>query len=619
MWGEGLRTHFRHSCADILRTITSQTIAFMSLYDFMFTVESSSLDQPWFVDSATGRSVTGRAIKARSDALAQGLWSLLELGAIASTLKSHEDCGIRDVVGVVSPNSLDFGTVVWASHKLGCTVASINGGSTADELKHQFSLSGTRSVFAHIETLEAVIRAAEQCNIPPSRIVVISDMEDLVLPPEYQTMGILTVEAVIRLGEEEMSSAPPINVHSQFGPIAFLCFSSGTTGLPKAVIIPHSSIIANVTQLKTASVPTGQAAPGDRALGIIPFSHMFGLVTLVHLCPHLGVATVAFKSMPPFKYFLETIVRLRIGHLFLVPPLVNAFVKHPATPDFDLEFLRSAMIAAAPLDAEMESAFRRIGGEEFLVTQGFGMTECGGLITGLPMGSEPRPGSVGQLLLSTEAKIVDEHGVVLPPGQRGHLCVRGPQLCIGYLANAQATADAFDVDGFLLTGDIAVMTAEGYYIIVDRLKYMIKNKGYQVSPAELEAHLLSLDIIDDAGVIGKPDDRCGEVPVAFVVLSASGLLQATQGLESVKDSIMLSVQETKSNYKWLHNVHFVQAIPRLPSGKIIAKRLKAMLEGAKAGDEAIRPAPPVSLSWGRSSPFAHMVDIASQLLKHKLY
>jgi acyl-CoA synthetase (AMP-forming)/AMP-acid ligase II len=204
---------------------------------------------------------------------------------------------------------------------------------------------------------------------------------------------------------------------------------------------------------------------------------MFGLVTLVHLCPHLGIASVVFKSMPSFNIFLETIVRLRIGHLFLAPPLVNAFVKHPATLSFDLRFFRSAMIAAAPLDSEMESAFQKIGGPEFLVTQGFGMTECGGLITGLPFGTPPRPGSVGRLLSSTEAKIVDEHGVVLVAGQRGHLCVRGPQLCLGYLGNAQATQAAFDTDGFLLTGDIADMTADGYFHIVDRLKYMIKTKA----------------------------------------------------------------------------------------------------------------------------------------------
>ncbi|KAJ7708734.1 phenylacetyl-CoA ligase [Mycena rosella] len=552
----------------------------MSLYNFMFA-DSSPMDQPWFIDSATGRTFTGTEIKARTDALAQGLLGHLRITPTSSTSSVHLDCGIRDVVGVVCPNSVDFGTVVWACHKLGSTVATISGGSTVDELKHQFLLSGTRTVFTHFDSLERVIRAAEECHIPPSCIVVISDMVDLQLSEEFQALGIVTVEALVRLGEAEKSLNPSTTVENHTSPIAFLAWSSGTTGMPKAVIVPHSAIIANVTQMKGASVPSGRVSTGDRALGVVPFSHMFGLLTLVHLCPHIGIATVAFKSMPSFNVFLETIVRLRIGHLFLAPPLVSAFVKHAATPNYDLTFLRSALIAAAPLDGAMESAFQKIGGPEFLVTQGFGMTECGGLITGLPCGTPWRPGSVGRLLSSTEAKIVDERGTLLGPGHPGQLCVRGPQLFLGYLGNAQATKDAFDADGFLLTGDIGDMTADGYFHIVDRLKYMIKNKGYQISPAEIEAHLLSLELVDDAGVVGRPDTRCGEVPVAFIVLSSLGRTRAIHELDSVKDAIKRSVQEAKSDYKWLHDIYFVHSIPRLPSGKIIAKCLKEMLAGIK--------------------------------------
>ncbi|KAJ7182482.1 hypothetical protein C8R43DRAFT_967302 [Mycena crocata] len=593
----------------------------MSLYTFMFT-ESASLDIPWFIHSTTGRTLTGNAMKARIDALAQSMSSLLHLGASSSSLESHMAYGIRDVVALVSPNSLDFGTVVWASHKLGCTVASIGGGSTVDELKHQFSLSGTRTVIAHIDALDRVLRAAEECQIPANRIVVISDHPGLLLRPEYKSKGVLVAEELILLGESKSSS----DFETCWSPIAFLCFSSGTTGLPKAVVVPHSAIIANVTQLKNASVPTRRISTGDKALGAIPFSHMFGLVTLIHLCPHLGITTVAFKSMPSFSTFLETIVRLRIGHLFLAPPLVNAFVKHPATSNYDLTFLRSAMIAAAPLDSAMETAFRALGGPEFLVTQGFGMTECGGLITGLPFGTPPRSGSVGRLLSLTDAKIVDEHGNALEPSHRGHFCVRGPQVCPGYLGNTQATQAAFDADGFLLTGDIAEMTGDGYLYIVDRLKYMIKNKGYQVSPAELEAHLLSLELVSDAGVIGRQDDRCGQVPVAFIVLSAVGEKQADCNLDVVANAITRSVQEAKSEYKWLHDIYFVKAIPRLPSGKIISKRLQQMLDNTKPVDcthprhvDIIMTAVTAQLSRRREPLFHRISDMLADLLKYKMY
>lgn len=241
------------------------------------------------------------------------------------------------------------------------------------------------------------------------------------------------------------------------------------------MVIPHSSVIANILQVAALSIP-GIPAPNDRALGVIPFSHMYGLLTLVHLCPHVGISTVVFPSMPPFDRLLEDIVRFTINHLYLAPPLVKAFVKHPATSKYDLGFLKTCMIAAAPLDAETEAAFRRLGGPNFLVTQGFGLTETAGLCTGLPVGSASRPGSVGCLVPFTNAKIIDDNGNVVGPGQCGQLCVQGPQLCLGYLNNLEANSTSFDDEGFLLTGDVAEMSKDGYICVVDRLKHMIKTK-----------------------------------------------------------------------------------------------------------------------------------------------
>ncbi|KAJ7691607.1 hypothetical protein B0H17DRAFT_1201024 [Mycena rosella] len=546
----------------------------MSLYDFMFTqTPSSSMNSSWFLDSKTGYSLTGVLIQQRVDALALRLQIDLQLGLDPKLPDLHRDCQIYDVVAMICPNCVDFATVLWASHKLGCTVTTISSKSTVEELHHQLSLSGARTIFAHASTLDRVLGAAERCGIPTDRIVVISEEEDKVLQARIQSVGARKIEELFQ--PENVSVPHDMGPElKQSSPIAFLCWSSGTTGLPKAVVIPHSAVIANIIQMKKSLVPSARVCPGDRALGVIPFSHMFGLLALVHLCPHLGISTVAFNSMPSFNTFLETVTRLRVNHLFLVPPLVNAFVKHPATAGYDLTFFKSGLIAAAPLDAEQESAFQALGGPDFLLTQGFGMTECSGLITALPVGKSPRPGSVGCILSDTDVKIIDGAGNILPPGQRGHLCVRGPQLCLGYLGNPTATQGAFDTDGFLFTGDIAEITADGYIYIVDRLKYMIKNKGYQVSPAELEAHLLGLDIVYDAGVIGKPDDRCGQVPVAAVVLSAVGIQQAKADPAAVKSAIKRSIQEVKSDYKWLHEVHFVQEIPRLPSGKILGEVLK---------------------------------------------
>ncbi|KAJ7214323.1 hypothetical protein GGX14DRAFT_610650, partial [Mycena pura] len=540
--------------------------------------------QPWFIDSDTNSKVTGVMLKTRVDALARGLQSAWGLGVYSSDLEQHREYGIRDVVGVVSRNSLDFGTMIWACHKGGATVACVSAGGTVGEVQHQLSLSGARAALVHIDSLDVVLQAAEQCAIEMDQIAV-SGLAGRPLREQYAARGMRTIEQLIDQGKELLRAdllrtADAIQLRGYPRvPIAFLCFSSGTTGLPKAAILSHAAIIANVEQLTQSSVPTSRVITGDKALGVIPFYHIFGLVTLVHLCPKLGVATVVFPSMPPFPVFLEKLARFGINHLFLAPPLVNAFVKHPATPSVELTFMKSAMIAAAPLSAGVEEAFAVLGGDDFLVTQVFGMTECGGMITGLALDRSPIPGSVATTMVHTVAKIIDDRGESIPIGsqRRGQLCVRGPQLCLGYLNNRAATQDAFDEDGYLYTGDVAEMSEDGNIRIVDRVKSLIKTKGYQVPPAELEAELLRLAFVADVAVIGKPHQRYGEVPVAFVVLSAAGEAHVKCDGTAVKETIKAAIRETKSEYKWLHEVHFLKTIPRLPSGKILAVRLLDML------------------------------------------
>ncbi|KAJ7205480.1 hypothetical protein GGX14DRAFT_568818 [Mycena pura] len=223
----------------------------------MFT-QSSTMELPWFIDAQTGRTVTGGHLKERADALARGLSVLLAEGSPTSTMHTHFDSDsgykVRHVVGLVSPNCLDFGPVVWATHKLGCTVASINGGCTVDELTYQLSASRTRTIFAHVDCLEQVVGAALELRIPLSRIVAISDNEDFDISPDMQAKGIFTTVQLLRIGEEQ----PASHLDDSFSPVAFLCFSSGTTGLPKAVVIPHSAVIANISQHVDSNMPTAR-------------------------------------------------------------------------------------------------------------------------------------------------------------------------------------------------------------------------------------------------------------------------------------------------------------------------------------------------------------------------
>lgn len=260
--------------------------------------------------------------------------------------------------------------------------------------------------------------------------------------------------------------------------VRFQCHCRFSAGLPKAVVLSHQAVIANVLQVQASAIPGSRAVPGDKALGVVPFSHMYGLLHLVHLCPYLNIATIVFASMPSFDKFLDQVQSWQINHLFLAPPLVHAFLKHPASKGRSFPHFKSGMVAAAPLSAESEEAFRLMCGPEFLFSQVFGMTETAGLSTALPPECAPRPGSVGCAISHTDIKIVLPDGTPLQDGAvgRGEMYIRGPQLCRGYLNNESATTDAFDYEGYLRTGDEVELSSEGFITVMDRLKHIIKCK-----------------------------------------------------------------------------------------------------------------------------------------------
>jgi len=270
-------------------------------------------------------------------------------------------------------------------------------------------------------------------------------------------------------------------------------------------------------------------------------------------------------TMPKFELepFLGTLQRHRITRAFVVPPLVLALAKHPAVDGYDLSSVRAMMSGAAPLDADLETACARRLGCGFI--QGYGLTEASPVTHANP--DEPgkcKPGTVGQLLPNTDCRIVDAAGAELGPDEDGELLIRGPQVMRGYLNNPEATAATLDADGWLHTGDIGHVDRDGYFTIVDRLKELIKYKGFQVPPAELEAVLRSHPAVADAAVVPLVDRECGEVPKAFVVL---------RGDVSAAD-LMAFVAERVAPYKQIRAVEVIDAIPKSPSGKILRRVLK---------------------------------------------
>jgi len=335
-------------------------------------------------------------------------------------------------------------------------------------------------------------------------------------------------------------------------------YSSGTTGLPKGVMLTHYNLVANLLQSACVLGVTER----DTLTGVLPFFHIYGMVVIMNLSLHVGATVV---TMPRFdlEQFLQTMEKYRITYANVVPPIVLALSKNPLVDNYDLSSLRILFSGAAPLGAHVvQAASTRLGCE---VNQGYGLTETS------PVTHAARPGSaglkmagVGPPIPNTEAKIMDvTTGTELGPNQEGEICVRGPQVMQGYLNRPDATAAMIDSDGWLHTGDVGYADADGCFFVVDRVKELIKYKGLQIAPAELEAVLLAHPSVADAAVVPLADDEAGQVPKAFVVLKS----------QVTVDQLMCFVAERVAPYKKLRRLEVTDQIPRSPSGKILRRVL----------------------------------------------
>ncbi len=342
--------------------------------------------------------------------------------------------------------------------------------------------------------------------------------------------------------------------------VVSLPYSSGTTGLPKGVMLTHRNLVANVAQVEAML----DIRPGDVTLAFLPYFHIYGMTVLMNLYLARGAVQV---TLPRFD--LEAALRLiethRMRQLFVAPPVVLALAKHPLVEKFDLSSLDFVLSGAAPLGGELAAACAsRIGCQ---TVQGYGMTEMSPVSHFTPPG-KGRPGSSGPQAPNTECRLVDpDTGADAAPGGEGELWVRGPQVMAGYLNNPAATAATLTPDGWLRTGDVARIDADGCLHIVDRVKELIKVKGFQVAPAELEALLVTHPAVADVAVVGVPDDDAGEVPKAFVVCAA--------GCAPDLAELQRFCEGHVATYKQIRALAHVEAIPKSPSGKILRRVLRA--------------------------------------------
>ncbi|KAI9787956.1 MAG: hypothetical protein M1816_007356 [Peltula sp. TS41687] len=406
--------------------------------------------------------------------------------------------------------------------------------------------------------LEIAKTAAQRVGLPENRIVLIGDGRDGAGRFKHFT-AIRNTSAVSRFRRPRITPS---------GDLAYLVYSSGTTGYPKGVMLSHRNIISNILMLAHVE---GVNIAWDRnsCLAVLPFFHIFGLSCQMHQAIYNGFTLVV---MPRFdlEKFCRAVQSFKITFAFVVPPIVLLLSKHPVVDQYDLSSLRMLTSGAAPLTKELMDAFyRRL---KVPIKQGYGLSETSPTTHVCPWNEWDKViGSVGRLLPNQSAKYISPEGQEVAPGQAGELCVKGPNIFQGYLNNPDGTRAAFDSDGYFKTGDVGYQDHDGNFFITDRVKELIKYKGFQVAPAEIEGLLASHPMIDDVAVIGVYDDtRASEVPRAFVVLA-----QGVQRGPDTEKEIVQWLNARVANHKWLRGgVRFTDEIPKSASGKILRRILK---------------------------------------------
>ncbi|KAF8913049.1 amp dependent CoA ligase [Gymnopilus junonius] len=548
----------------------------LSIPQFILRELSSSLrpirprNVPFFIEDSTGRGITYEEAHRRTYGLANALslkWNIRP----------------KDVVCLFSPNHTDYATVIWAVHTLGGIITPANPTYTADELKHQLSLTKAKLIAVHSDCLAIAKTAARACGIPDSALFLIDSCTS------SSGSDIMTAEELIAYGAGKPENYKAI--HFKEGEarttLAFLSFSSGTTGKPKAVAIPHYSVIANIIQmtahhrLNDPSWPQKRISPGDIVAGALPFFHIYGLVVIMHFMLFCGASIVVIPKFN-FSQFLESIARHRITHLYVVPPQVVLFCKHPAVKGRDFSHVKFCTSGAAPLNGELMMQLAKLF-PNAAIGQGYGLTETVTTVCSLqPERMFGTIGSAGTLVPGITAKVVKSDGTLASEGEQGELVVKGPAMALGYYENPTATAETF-ADGWVRTGDEVIIKDLEIYV-VDRLKEIMKVRGFQVAPAELEGHLLLHHDVGDTCVVGIPDEYSGEVPMAFIVPNHNALERIKgnpEAAQKLKADIQKHVSDAKVQYKWLTGgIQFVDAIPKNPSGKILRRILRDQARAA---------------------------------------
>ncbi|KAI9318230.1 hypothetical protein BX666DRAFT_1855981 [Dichotomocladium elegans] len=531
----------------------------MDVYSLIFSPNEynqrlAAEDRPSMIDGLTGRRLTFAETRDRSSRLAAG-WS--------------DKVGLKhgNVVAVFAPNQYDTPVLYLSLLAAKCTITPGNPSYTEGEFLHQVKDSGARALVTVPELLPVLVKVCASAGIPRERIFLFGDVS---------VDGIQCFNAL--MGTRQVEKTEGIDPKND---VAFINYSSGTTGLPKGVMLTHRNMVSEIL----VQLVKDREIDEDTDVGIVflPYYHIYGVTVL---CLNALYKMLPMVVLPRFelKLFLDLIVKYKVSIVSIVPPpneyIAVQLAKDPLVLKYDLSIVRQINSGAAPLGKEhVDALLKRI--PRACLTQLYGSTETtAGVITQRP--SRGSPGSVGILNANMECMIVDEQGNDLGPDQEGEILVRGPSVMKGYLNNPEANEKTFTKDGWLRTGDVGrfdSITQEFY--IVDRLKELIKYKGFPVAPAELESLLSEIPEIIDCCVIGVySEEEATELPMAYVVVREDAVADT-----ALVEKMKAHVAKYAAGYKQLRGgVRFIDQIPKSPSGKILRRilREKAAMEKKKA-------------------------------------
>jgi acyl-CoA synthetase (AMP-forming)/AMP-acid ligase II len=490
---------------------------------------------------------------------------------LSTALEDHHNLSAGDTVTLFASNTIWYPVALWATLRAG---GRINGASPAysvEEMAAALRTAETKFVFTQPEALPRVVAAAQDVGIPAARVFLL----------EGEVDGYGNVAGLVERGARRGTAREPYRVpvgKTNRDVCAYLNFSSGTTGLPKAVMLSCHNVIAQCHQLRQLQVV--EAGERYRVLAQTPLFHITGLVRYIHYPILMNGCSIMLPAFD-METMLRTIISYQIRELILVPPIIIRIVRDPIVARY-LDDLRRTVkrwsSGSAPTPPEIIQLLHR----KFPATgfrQGYGATESTACISCHPPTHYDYKYAMtaGKLCANTVAKVIDldDPTKELGVNETGEICARGPQIAMGYLNNPKATRETFDRDGFLHTGDVGHIDSEGFLHIEDRIKEMIKVRGQQVAPAELEDALQGHEAVEDCAVLGVADEYSGEKPKAYVVLREGVAASAEVGMQ-----LLQHVQGRKSRYKWLVEVEFIDAIPKSPTGKVLRRVLKATDGGA---------------------------------------